>query len=528
MAVLRALVLDDQAQWRKEIQTALETFGEWITIDSFSSLDAAADAVQTQFYDLAVVDLSLLGFELEDPKSADELGIEFLEVLRNHPRNRDCGVVVATGYPTTERILRLQEKYRVSCILEKGDTFTDEALLDAVRVSVRVARHAKAERLDTASPRLTLELDHDGVRRAEVRKGNQASTYSAKKPIELLSEDLTRTADMIGLSLLTAESNSWRVYAGSVERLLRSAIAGDGAVQASFATAGFAAAGGDERVRYRIDAPASALGIPFELLRPGGSQDEHLCLAGPVWRRITSRGTRQFKKIEAFHRFLNRMGKDGRTVRMLLVAANADGKIPQADKEVESLAPQVRSDFGLAGIDIATTVLGYDEATYDAVKERLASGNFHMFHYAGHGVHQIHQPAKSGLPLEDRDTTGVLFKNAKLRTLTGEQLRLLTAGTSLRFVFLSCCLTAQSAPHAQQGDLHGVFDALARADVPFVLGHRWVVGDNPARFLARTFYRRLSQTFSLAEALHLARVACADRYGRDDPTWASPVLLAQH
>jgi len=106
-----------------------------------------------------------------------------------------------------------------------------------------------------------------------------------------------------------------------------------------------------------------------------------------------------------------------------------------------------------------------------------------------------------------------------------------TQDTALQLVFLSCCLGARTADSSQVGlgDFYGVLGAIVRADVPTVLGYRWTVADAPAKHLAQVFYETLWRTFSPGEALLQARRSVAmGAHGRDDETWASPVLVVQN
>ena len=72
-------------------------------------------------------------------------------------------------------------------------------------------------------------------------------------------------------------------------------------------------------------------------------------------------------------------------------------------------------------------------------------------------------------------------------------------------------------------------DSIVQADVPIVVGYRWVVSDDGARDLAGHFYSRLFCTWSAEDALFYARSAVSreSSLGRDDETWASPVLVVQ-
>jgi CHAT domain-containing protein len=167
------------------------------------------------------------------------------------------------------------------------------------------------------------------------------------------------------------------------------------------------------------------------------------------------------------------------------------------------------------------TLIGKD-ATYMSVRNALQRGRHHLFHYAGHGQFNADLPEMSGLILHDEQGS---------YTLTASDLSILVQDTDLRLVFLSCCLSAQTASVAQaeHGDVYGTLEALARADVPIVLGYRWTVPDASAQVLAHVFYQTLWHTFSPADALFQARRDTAmGARGRNDDAWASPILLMQN
>jgi hypothetical protein len=71
-------------------------------------------------------------------------------------------------------------------------------------------------------------------------------------------------------------------------------------------------------------------------------------------------------------------------------------------------------------------------------------------------------------------------------------------------------------------------DGIAQADIPAIVGYRWVVSDIGAKDLACAFYESLFSCLSIEDALFEARSVIASRHdGRDDETWASPVLVVQ-
>ncbi len=179
----------------------------------------------------------------------------------------------------------------------------------------------------------------------------------------------------------------------------------------------------------------------------------------------------------------------------------------------------IKQDLDTLGIPYEITCLVGEDATHKNTKDTLLKGGYHIFHYAGHGRFNDTLPEISGPVLLDNDGTP--------RPLSAAELNLFVKDSGIQFVFLSCCLGARSAGQVGRGDFLGVIDALARADIPTVLGYRWTVGDESALHLAKSFYESLWRTFSPAESLLEARIYTAAE-GRDDDTWLSPVLLVQN
>jgi CHAT domain-containing protein len=197
-----------------------------------------------------------------------------------------------------------------------------------------------------------------------------------------------------------------------------------------------------------------------------------------------------------------------------MVGANTDGNIPSAEEEAARLAASISADLKLLGITPEMTVLLGADATYGRVKDAIRDGQ-DIFHFAGHGNFNESVPEKSPLSLVDRE-------------LTAADLKTLTEGTDLRFVFLSCCLAARTASRVGRGDFHGFLHALSLADVPAALAYRWEVRDDSAVKLATGFYDSLWHNFCLGQALLDGRREIGlEVGGRDNETWASPVLLSQ-
>jgi hypothetical protein len=71
-------------------------------------------------------------------------------------------------------------------------------------------------------------------------------------------------------------------------------------------------------------------------------------------------------------------------------------------------------------------------------------------------------------------------------------------------------------------------EALARADVPIIVGYRWGIPDPVAVRLAQLFYRELWYRFDPGEALFQARRTIGMAAGGgSNYAWATPVLVLQ-
>jgi CHAT domain-containing protein len=243
-------------------------------------------------------------------------------------------------------------------------------------------------------------------------------------------------------------------------------------------------------------------------------EDEYFALAHILTRRLTQGGPRFTNKSNPFFRFIEKQVEKNDPLRILLAGANTDGNIPAVEEEVLLLADSMRSDLNILGIPLEITLLLGEDVCYARLSDALHDGQ-HIFHFAGHGNFDELLPEKSPLMLRDRD-------------LTAADLKLLTQGTELQFVFLSCCLAARTSRQVGRGDFHGFLHALSQADVPATLAYRWEVKDDSAIKFSTDFYRFLWRNFSLGQALLSARRKIAlGEEGRDNETWASPVLLSQ-
>jgi CHAT domain-containing protein len=244
-------------------------------------------------------------------------------------------------------------------------------------------------------------------------------------------------------------------------------------------------------------------------------EDDYFALAHILTRRLSQGGPKYTNKSDPFFKFIEtQVAKKDEPLRVLIAGANTDGNIPAVEEEALRLADSIKSNLKILDIPHEITLLVGEDVTYNKLRSALIDGQ-HIFHFAGHGDFDNSAPEKSPLILKDRD-------------LTAADLKLLTQGTQLRFVFLSCCLAARTGSQVGRGDFDGFLHALALADVPAALAYRWEVRDDSAIDLATDFYELLWRYFCPGQALlHSRQKISSGEDGRDDETWAAPILLLQ-
>ena len=265
-----------------------------------------------------------------------------------------------------------------------------------------------------------------------------------------------------------------------------------------------------------LHAPRDCLRLPFEALH---SEDEgYLCLKFPMYHVVSGYF---FDKAPLSSALIDRLDSEGRRARALVVASDTWGahgpSIPGVEKEASSVADLL----GDRGFDVC--LLSADDATERRVRDELTGGGYLLLHYAGHGTYSPDSPEGAALYFWE-ETKG----DGEIKMLTASQLAGLVQNTPLRFVYLSSCRGAQTAPSTAllDDDFLGVMDGLVMGGVPAVLGFRWPVSDGGAQLLAQSFYAAwLQRGTRLDKALCEARGTVADERGRDERAWFSPVLV---
>lgn len=469
----RVLVIDDEANWRRNVRLAVEKLGEETEIDLADSYPEALHLLSTRRYDLAVVDLALRG-KPANASEADELGLLLLAEVRGGPLNRDCAVIVLTGYATKDRSDRAFREFTAFKFLRKP-RFDDRSFPAICRSAIRAARLERASRTNRSS-RLVVSFDESRVLSLTLHRALQQGNIVPGWP-ELMERALRLAVPGSG-----GDVGRWQEEVLDLGSFLFRALLGGQQILSGLSSAELA------DLELRFSGPPSALSLPFELLRSPG---DLLGLRHAITRHLaTSDGTMAFS--ETFAQLVVRLQRAQESLRILLAA---DGS-PTSAKEIEQIAGWTSEDLDRLGLLHEICSLPAGKVTPLAIERAVREVRPHILHYAGHGDPGggALLPRQGGL-----DTSGRPY-----------------------FIFLS------SPGPEDPRDLRQTFEALAQSGVASVLGQRWPMSPAAARTFALTFYRALWQTFSLSRALLEARLACGPgEVVVNDLDWASPVLLSQ-
>ncbi len=152
-----------------------------------------------------------------------------------------------------------------------------------------------------------------------------------------------------------------------------------------------------------------------------------------------------------------------------------------------------------------------DQATLAALQHRLRRGEFHIFHFVGHGA--FDERTQDGvLLLEDEAKDG--------RPVSGQELgTLLHDHTSLRLAILNAC---EGGRASRTDPFAGTAQSLVQQGISAVIAMQFEVTDETAILFSHEFYAAVADGYPVDTALAEARKAIY-AHG-DDLEWATPVL----
>lgn len=527
MEPLRILIIEDDSKWIKAIKESLRDLRAKVEVATVR--EDALQRVRDNSYNLITVDLSLVG-SVPDPDAAGFEVLDILDQLRRGSRKRVAGVVVLTGHffqyhSRLEAVIRFRKAHR---LLKKDDFHLarfrgaiQEVLLEA---RVEEAQPVAAEELEGRRSLAINFLDDCWI--GARLNGDRHADYFASPPVELDAAELANRADQLGRSIEAEwakkpSSGIWRPAARELGTDLMARLRDDPEVARILAIArdGLEES---EMLRLQMVGPPTGLRLPFELLR---DNVDFLALSHVMTRKVMARDFPLDAREQSFRSFLRRLKRNDESLRILIVGADASGTghfLSSVRKEARVVTKIAKLELeSRLGLRVAEQVLIGKKANLRAIRRALEGPDgCHLLHYAGHGIFDPENPEQSG---------PILFKGKGYLPLSAPELGYLARASKLRMVVLSGCSLGATAAQAGRGDYLGPLDALVKAGVPWVLGHRWMLPDRAAVLFTQLFYHSLWRFLDPGLAVLKARqgIANQDDYQRDNPIWASSILVSQ-
>jgi hypothetical protein len=193
----------------------------------------------------------------------------------------------------------------------------------------------------------------------------------------------------------------------------------------------------------------------------------------------------------------------------VLVMISSPTDYPQLNVEAEwKKLTEALNDLEHGG---RVTLERLDDATLAALQRRLRQGEYHIFHFVGHG--EFDERTQDGvLLLEDEENRG--------RRVSGQYLgALLHDHRPLRLAILNAC---EGARTSRTDPFAGTAQSLVQQGIPAVIAMQFEVTDEAASTFAREFYGALAGNYPVDAALAEARKAIFAQ--GNEVEWGTPVL----
>lgn len=149
-----------------------------------------------------------------------------------------------------------------------------------------------------------------------------------------------------------------------------------------------------------------------------------------------------------------------------------------------------------------------DEATIQALDDRLSQNDVHILHFIGHGY-------PGGLIFENGSGNSQKIGDDRLGVL-------LQSNTALRLSFLNACDSAQSS---WEDLFTGTAQTLVFQGIPAVLAMRFPITDRAAIELSQHFYEAIADGLPVDRALAKARRQIY--LNGNDEEWGTPILFSR-
>jgi hypothetical protein len=196
------------------------------------------------------------------------------------------------------------------------------------------------------------------------------------------------------------------------------------------------------------------------------------------------------------------------SLRILVVIANPSD-LQQLDSEQEwSNVTAALSELTQQG---RVEVVRLEEPTLGALHRQLRGGNYHIFHFIGHGAFDPYS-ARGMLAMED--------EHGRARLVAGDDLgMLLHDHRSLRLAVLNSC---EGSRGDRSDPFSGTAQSLIQQGIPAVVAMQFEISDDAAITFGHVFYEAIADGYPLDAATAEARKAI---YAEGNLTeWGTPVL----
>jgi hypothetical protein len=250
------------------------------------------------------------------------------------------------------------------------------------------------------------------------------------------------------------------------------------------------------RIRLRLaDAPELA-DMPWEYLYDTHHR-QFLCLSTntPIVRYMSLPDPIQALKVKP-------------PLRVLVMISSPTDQ-PTLDVEHEwTKVTQALGDQATKGLVVLERL---EEATLSALQKQLRRGEYHIFHYIGHGA--FDERVQDGVLLfENKERRSQRVDGQLLGTLLGDE-------RTLRLAILNAC---EGARASRTDPFAGTAQSLVRKRIPAVIAMQFEISDEAAKTFVAEFYSALTDGYPVDAALGEARKAV--RFQGHKREWGTPVL----
>jgi hypothetical protein len=202
-------------------------------------------------------------------------------------------------------------------------------------------------------------------------------------------------------------------------------------------------------------------------------------------------------------------------LRILVVSAQPPGTIELSiDQETDMIKRDFAAltDAGLAAVEVLP------RATISDLHAKLATGEFNVVHFIGHGA------------FDDNTRQGFLLFEGQPGApsrLDQRSARELLCGRGVKLLFLNACQTGASSPSPADFN-SGLAQDLVAHGLPALVANQYSVLDSAATSFAQFFYWGLARGLSFGAAAREARISVNYALaGQAVIDWAVPVLYAR-